>query len=492
MRTPRPGARGTLLPGFLRKLNPLRGLPNPREVVSWGLYDLANQSFTLLIITLLFSLYVQQVVTPQPEFSPEQVQMLEQVRAGEREADGETESMLAELDRARARGDWNWSLLHGGSLLIVVIVSPLLGALADSRGWRKQVLITTGFVCVTMTAGLWFVGPGMLVMAALLYIPANIAYQLGENFLASFLPAISSSRTIGRVSAIGWSMGYLGALLLLICLGLGMLVFGLEKTEDWRPLFVFAAFWFLAFMVPVILFLRDDEADRIKDNGSLYAESVGRFAQTVRNAAQYRQLMIFLTAFFVYGLGMQTVIGFASIIAKGFGIEGMALVGFVLQITVTAGLAAFVTSKFQDRIGCRATLIFYLSVWIVSCLGLVWLTVSAIAPQWAFWVIGNGLGFALGGTGTASRSMVGRFAPLHRTAEFFGLWGTAYRLAGALGVLSFGFVRSRIGDGASIVLLTSFFAVGLILLLRVNETAGYRVAQREQRDHIRKTGSVGL
>ncbi|MFI4898497.1 MAG: MFS transporter, partial [Phycisphaerales bacterium JB059] len=105
-----------------------------------------------------------------------------------------------------------------------------------------------------------------------------------------------------------------------------------------------------------------------------------------------------------------------------------------------------------------------------------------IANQWAFWVVGNGVGLGLGGIGASSRAMVGRFTPRHKTAEFFGLWGMTYKSAGVVGVLSFGQVKQSLGDTPSLVVLTLFFVVGLAMVTRVRETGGVRAARRSERD----------
>ena len=435
-------------PDVLKRLNPFRGLSNPREVWAWGMYDLANQSFTLLIITLLFSLYFTRVIAPDPD-------------TGER---------------------W-WAITQSSSLLLVVLISPFAGALADARGWRKQFLVGTGVLCVGFTGALAGLGPGAMLLAALIYIPANLCFQVGENVLASFLPAISTPRTIGRVSAIGWTMGYVGALLLLILTAIMMKAFGIGDTERWRPLFIFAAAWFAVGMIPSILFLRDDRADPGAHTGGVLTEGVRRFASTVRHASHYRQLAVFLSAFFVYAFGVQTVVAFASIIASDFGFEQVQLVLFMLQITITAGIASFATALFQDRIGAKATILIYLGVWIVSTLALLGVALIPDAPSWSLWIIGNGIGFGLGGIGTSSRAMVGRCTPRHRAAEFFGLWGMAYKLAGAIGVLSFGAVKSTLGDSVALALLAAFFVVGAVIVLFVSERGGVYAARLAEREH---------
>ncbi|TVQ60221.1 MAG: MFS transporter [Phycisphaerales bacterium] len=435
-------------------LNPFQNLPNPKPVWAWGMYDLANQSFTLLIITLLFPVYFREVIVGDPQ-----------------------------------RGDAIWGATHAASMLIVVILSPVLGALADVRGQRKRFLITTGLACSALTAGLAFADQGLVLLAIVLYIPANVLYQLGENFLASFLPAVSTPRNIGRVSAIGWTMGYVGALLLLIITAIMMVVFGIGDPVKWSPFFVLAGVWFLVNMTPAMVVLEEPPAVRAPATIGVARATYLRMRETVVSASLYRQFVRFLIAFFVFGMGVQTVIAFASIIATDFGFEQRELVLFVLQLTVTAGIAAAITSRFQDRIGAKATVMIYLGVWIASSLGLFGIalshSVNPETPKWLFWVVGNGIGFGLGGIGTAARSLVGRFTPVHKTAEFFGLWGMVYRLAAVVGVTTFSQSKAWVSTPVALALLTGFFVVGLLLVLRVNESAGVRAAQRSQRDAAR-------
>lgn len=434
-------------------LNPFKGLDNPKEVFAWGLYDLANQSFTLLIITLLFPIYFREIIVADEQ-----------------------------------RGTALWSLLGSASLLAVVVASPILGATADGFGLKKRLLISTGVACAVLTCMLGFVGPGQLWIAALVFLCANFLYQIGENFLASFLPEVSTSRNIGRVSATGWTMGYVGALLLLIITACAMMVFRLP-VESWGPLFIMAGLWFLAGIIMPAIVLREAPAQdpEARRRGAAIV-AFERIADTIRHARRFRQLIRFFTAFFVYAFGVQTIVYFAGIIARDFGFDQTRLVLFVLQLTITAGLASAITAFFQDRIGARATILIYLAVWIASAAALAGLTLmpADTRPEALFWIVGNGIGFALGGSGAASRAMVGRFTPRHKTAEFFGLWGTTYKLAGVIGVAGFGQIRAWIGDAPSMFALTACFVAGLLLLLRVDERAGVLAAHRAERDDQRE------
>ncbi|MEM1165117.1 MAG: MFS transporter [Planctomycetota bacterium] len=493
----------------LARLNPLRGLPNPREVWAWGTFDLANQSFTLLIITLLFPLYFKQVVVGEPvvaealgaaSVDPSEAAALAAAFGDRGEGHLTTEegsehlAALEQVDPSAAAavrdafetaantGDFRWGLVVSCSLLLVVIVSPVLGALADAKAWRKQILLTVGVVCGVMTMGLGLIGPGALLGAVALFVVGNIGYQLSENFLASFLPSISTRKNIGRVSAIGWSMGYLGALCLLVILAISTAVLGWETPPQWKPFFVFAGLWFLVGMLPTAFLLPDDTVPDPDAHTNLFVCAYHRLADTVSHASRYRQLVLFLSAFLIYGFGVQVIVNFASILAKDLGIEGTGLVIFVMQITVTAGLAAFATSRFQDTIGTKPTLLIYLGLWLVSALAVLGIELASDPPQWTFWLAGNGLGFALGGSGTATRAMVGQFTPRHRAAEFFGLWGLTNKLAGAIGVPVFATVKSAIGDAAALGVLSGFFLVGGVMVLFVSERGGALAARRAERE----------
>ncbi|MCW5757535.1 MAG: MFS transporter [Phycisphaeraceae bacterium] len=469
------------------KINPFHGLPNPREVWAWGMFDLANQSFTLLIITLLFSMYVSRVVVPPPVLDPAVAQAVQAIETGQAtlaEATPAVRDAYGRVQEAQRRGKFTWSLIHGGSMFVVVVLSPFIGAWGDVRARRKFLLMATGIASGVLTCSLGLVGPGMVILAAALYIPANICYQVGENFLASFLPDVSTRRTIGRISALGWTMGYVGALLLLMIVFGVMLAMGLKDPETWRPFFVFAGVWFLMGIIPAGLYLRRDQQPVVRASDP-WREAVVRVRTSLAGAGQFGELRRFLIAFLVYAFGVQTIIGFASIIARDFGFTDIDLVLFVGQITITAGVAALATSTFQDRVGAKSTVIIYLMVWVVSCLAMVGIAIiwPHGGPKWPLWVVGNGLGFALGGIGTSSRSMVGRLTPSHRTAEFFGLWGMVYKLAGGVGIVSFGLATRYLGEVWSLMLLTTFFVAGLLLVLRVGETAGVRQARRAERLH---------
>lgn len=410
------------------------------------MFDLANQSFTLLINTLFFSVYFKSMVV----------------------ADEQTGRSL-------------WGVAVATSSLAFVLASPLLGAVADYTAKKKESLFLFYVLGVLSTCSLALVTPGAVALGFALYFVANFTISAGEVFIASFLPEISTARTIGRISAIGWTMGYVGAL---VVLPLTLLITGTEDftVAQYRMVFLFAGIWFLLTAIPTFLFLKERSVhERIAREHSLAAIGFIRLGETVRSAVQYRHLFRFLVFFLIYGAGVQTVIYFAGIIAQDeFGFSDAKLTYFVLQLTVTAGVGAVGVGLVQDRIGRRLTIMILLIVWVVSTVAAA-LTPSRPEFEWAFWLVGNGIGFGLGGIGTASRAFVGFLTPRHKTAEFFGLWGLTWRLAAVGGPFLFGLVSAAAGNQAALLMLTGLFVIGLLGLLSVSEQHGHRAALRSER-----------
>lgn len=429
----------------------LGDIPNKRAVWSWAVYDLANQSFQLLINTLLFSIFVKEVIVGDA-----------------------------------ARGARVWSVMAAVSLVVIVVLSPLVGALADQKSWKRELLLASGVVCAALTASLALLGPGDVWLAAVLYVTAAVACGLGENLLGAFLPQLSTPKTVGRISAFGWTMSYVGALALLGIVALWAFVLGREGAEEARPLFVFAGVWFFAGIVPTMLFLREREVvgEPVRASTGLVfptvAASVARLGRTVREVGRFRQLARFLAIFFVYSMGTMSVVYFLGVLGDDIGFGLGELVLFALVMSIAAGVAAGVTSQVQDRLGHRRTIRIFLGVWVV---GVAALGVSQLtgAPSWAFWTISSLLGVGLGGIGTTSRAIVGAFTPPDRAAEFFGLWGMVYKLAGVCGVLLFGVLSTVLADAAvsralAIGVVGMFFLTGFVLIGLVDEEEGVRVA----------------
>lgn len=425
--------------------NPFKTLPNGKEVFAWGMYDLANQSFQLLVNTLLFGLYVKAVIAQTPE------------------------------EGARLYGT-----MVAGATILIVLLSPPMGALADARAWKKQLLMLTGFGAAVLTGALAILGRGDVSLAIALYVSGAVLVGLGENFLGSFLPELATPSTMGRVSAIGWTMSYVGALGLLAITAIAVFVFHIEQPGEMRWMFVLAGVWFLAGILPALFVLRERATPLPTEQRKLAVfQPFVELAASVKSSRKNKQLQHFWIAALVYSMGVYAVIYYAGIIGEslGFGIRQLTLLSLVMA--VSAGCGSIFTARKQDRIGHRRTVLLFLCVWIISTLALALTSLFKVDPNW-FWLISAGIGLGLGGIGTAGRATVGAFTPPSKSGEVFGVWGMVLKLAAVCGALGFGQVSSRMGQPTALFLLVGFFVVGAILMLRVDEKQGIEGARVEE------------
>lgn len=436
----------------LRRLYPLNGFPQQRQLWSWISFDVANQSFTLIINTLLFSIFFSKVVV-----------------------------------RDDAIDDRIWALTYGGSMLLTAILSPLAGAAADERSWKKRFLIGSGLMCGIFTCGLGFIQPGQIWLAVLLYVPANFAFSIGENFLASFLPGLARQDQVGRVSGFSWACAYAAALLLLILTAVAMVALKLESADAWRPFFVFAGLWFLAFTIPTMLWLDEPKIPRIvvHPGRNLLGAGFVRLLETVRETARYRDLALLLVASLFYGTGMSVVVFFASKLAVEYGFQQVDLVVFVAVITVSGIIGTIIPTLYQDKLGHRRSVLVFLVIWLVTALGFAFYAhlyevharsgAAGGYPTWPLWLIGNLLGFGLGSLGSANRAFVSYLAPLNREAETFGIWGLMWKLS-AITTFPFAWVKDTVGTTEALLVLAGFLFAGLVLTLFIDERRGHAAA----------------
>lgn len=419
---------------------PFRSLAQPRAVFAWGVYDLANQSFQLLINTLLFPLFIAGCV-------------------------------VADEDKGRSA----WFLMSVTGLGLIVLLSPITGAMADQRAWKRELLLATGAVCAVLTILLGFLQPGQVALAFILYVIAAVACGLGENFLGSFLPEISTPRTVGRVSAIGWTMSYMGALALLGITAAFTLTFDRSEPAEMRPLLIFSGVWFAVGMLPTVFWLRESAVAAPTKAATIITGAFVRLAESARETARYRHLARFLLAFAVYSAGTMTMIYGLGLIGDRLGFDLPRLILMALVIAVTAGASAAVAGRFQDSFGHTRTIGVFLAIWVVTTLAMAGAEFVS-PPAEVYFGVAALIGIALGGIGTASRAIVGAFTPISRAGEFFGLWGMIYKLSGIAGVGLFGIISKFAGQPLALLVVAGMFGAGWLLLLRVDEEEGIRAA----------------
>ncbi|MCR4347915.1 MAG: MFS transporter [Sulfuricaulis sp.] len=423
-------------------------LPVPRrEVLAWAMYDFANSGYTTVVLTAVFNAYFVGVVA----------------------ANGADRSGTATL---------LWTVAMAITNMVVLASAPVLGAIADRGAHKKRFLALTTAGCVFFTMLLGFVGPGDVVLGMTFVILATLMFASGENFIAAFLPEIASQKEMGRISGYGWSLGYLGGLLVLgLCL---VYIQWAQSRGALAEQYVPVTMWITAVMfalaaLPTFLWLRERAVpQRLAPGETYFRIGFARVRHTLAHARHYRDLFRFLVTLAVYYCGINTVIVLAAIYAQetmGFTMQENIIL--ILVVNVTAAVGALLFGLVQDRLGSVRTLAVTLVVWIAA-LVLAYLTETRAG----FWVVANLVGLALGSSQSAGRALVGQFSPPARAAEFFGLWGLAGKLAAVIGPLVYGLVTYLTHGNHRLALLSTcgFFIAGLLLLMTVNEPRGRAAA----------------
>ena len=339
-----------------------RKIENKKEVFAWSMYDFANQPFTNLVVTFIYGTFFTTVIASNEIVGTQQ-----------------------------------WSHAVSITAIIVALLSPLMGAVADRGGYRKMFMFGFTWLTIIATAVLYFVLPGEVYRALFWFVIANVGFEMGSVFCNAYLPDISHSKNIGRISGYGWSLGYVGGL---IALALAMVflvqaempIFGFGKGEvgayeNIRATNLLVAVWFAIFSIPTFLFVKDRKPDT-KALLQNVKHTVRDFRTTAKELKVYPQIMRFLLARLVYNDGLVTIFAFGGIYAAGtlaFTFDEIMILGIVLNIT--AGLGAFLMGFLDDKVGGRLTI-------KVTLIGLMIAIVLAVyAPQFRPW-----LQYLLGGS----------------------------------------------------------------------------------------------
>jgi UMF1 family MFS transporter len=409
-----------------------------REIVAWAMFDFANSSYTTVVVTFFFSLVFTQLIAAGPS------------------------------------ADFWWGRAIWASNVVVLVLSPLVGAIADESGRKKHFLFATYLLCIAGTAALGFVEPGQIWLAMALFVVSNVAFSFGENFAGAFLPEISTPATIGRISGFGWGLGYFGGLAsLALAFPLAKRGITLENYANLRLLWPLTGLFFLVAGLPTFLVLRERAPRRSESLAYYVRNGFGRLAGSFRASRQFGQLVRFLAVFFLYSIGLTSTIAFFGVYAGTtlrFTVVELFALGALLQIP--SALGALLFGFVQDRLGARKTLQLALLLWIV-----VSATVATATEKRTFWIIAMFAGLGIGSLQASSRALVGALSPLGKAGEFFGLWGLAGKAAYACGPLIFGWVSSWSGSQRAAVWVNGgFFVAGLVGLFAVDEAMGRAAA----------------
>ena len=426
-------------------LSTTEGLDRKR-INAWCMYDWANSAFATTILAAVFPIYYSTV-------------------AG------------ATLSGNRATVYWGYTASL--ALLTIALAAPVLGAIADYAGAKKKFLLVFAAIGILSTCLLATVGKGEWARASVFFVIGYIGFSGSIIFYESLLPHICRPENIDRVSSKGYAVGYLGGGLLLVLNFAWILkpkLFMMANAElASRVSFISVGVWWALFSIPLFRHVPEPVREPHTTRENTVLAGFRRLSQTFRDLRQYKELMKFLIAFWLYSDGIGTVIKMAVIYGAEIGIGRSALIGALLLVQFVGIPCTMAFSYLAKPLGTKRAISLALGIYCLVAVGGYFMT-----EAWHFWVLSMLVATAQGGAQALSRSLFGRMVPKNKSAEFFGFYSVSSKFAGIFGPLLFAVIGQLTGTSRlSILSLLFFFIIGGLLLSRVNIAEGVKVAIAE-------------
>ncbi len=416
---------------------------------AWCMYDWANSAFATTIMAAVFPPFYRSLVTS------------------------------AGMAENTATAYWGYTASI--ALLIVALFAPVLGAVADYTGGKKRYIAFFAGLGVLCTAAFVYIGTDTWLLASILFIGGNVGFAGANIFYESLLPHIAVRGDIDQVSTRGYALGYVGGGVLLVLNVMWIMKpgwFGMPDTGfALRASFFSVAVWWALFSIPLFRRVPEPPALRERRPGlNPVRQGFSQLASTFREIRQYRQLLIFLIAFWIYNDGIGTIIKMATAYGSEIGI-GMTDLIIALIITQFVGIPfTFLFGSVAKRLGAKRSIYLALGVYTAISVGGYFMT-----SAFHFYILAFLVGTVQGGSQGLSRSLYGAMVPRHMAAEFFGFFSTSSKFAGIAGPLLFALLSQIAGQSRlSIIALVVFFIVGAVLLSRVDVKEGIRVAREAE------------
>lgn len=429
-----------------------------RQHWAWYMYDFGNSAYAAVILLAVYSAYFKGTVV------------------------------------GGAEGSRLWGLAIGCAMLLVAILSPFLGAIADFAASKKRMLLVFSTLSWVFTALLFFVQKGNIWMGFLFFVLAEIGYRGGQVFYNALLPEIASPDEIGKVSGNGWAIGSIGGIVcLLFILPFIILTKGNPAVNGLvvRASFAFTAIFFSLSASLLFLRVKETRKGRSLPPGETYLSiAVKRLVSTFKAVRHFRQFLTFIIAFLIYNDGILMALDFAAIIgAVLFGMNQTQLIIFMIIVQATSAAGAWLFGLVGEKAGFKKSLIASLILMIAA---VIWMIFAQNLT--AYFFIGALAGFALTGVQSLSRTMTGLFAPEAKATEFFSFFAVAGKSSSFLGPTIFGLLAAGVarrmeaqgldvtqaeqyGTRAGTVTIAIFLVIGLAILLFVNEKRARQAAE---------------
>ncbi|MCK4353533.1 MFS transporter [candidate division WOR-3 bacterium] len=393
---------------------------------SWAMYDFGNSAYALIVMTIFFPLFFAEYIV--------------------------SGKLTAAL----------WGLSVAISILLVGLISPLLGALADKEAKRKSYFVLFSIMAIIGTMVLSFTAYIPLYLGILIFILVNFSFGLALSLYDSFITVVPQKKNVSTtLSGIGWAIGYIGGPL---CLLIAWFLMGRKlpvDLSDYRTLFLVTGLFFFAFSIWPYLSLPKDKLSPAVSTGLSALRTVW---QTLRSWRNRKHIFIFLIAMYFLMDGLTTMVYFVSLFAKvtlGFTIEQI-----VILLLIVQGIGIFTTaimSWLAEKFGEIRLLILCSILWIV-----ISFLIFFSSDYASFRIVAYLTGIVIGSTPAIARGFLGKIIPVEKRAEFFGFNTLAGRMATLIGPLVFGIAAYLWNMRIAILTVVPFFVIGAILLIYLN------------------------
>ncbi|HGG58466.1 MAG TPA: MFS transporter [Gammaproteobacteria bacterium] len=404
-----------------------------RPILAWAFYDWANSAFAVVVLAGFYPLFFRDYWA-----------------AGE---------------PSRQITFW-LGLANSIASLLIVLLAPTLGAIADQGSLKKRLLVISSLSGIGMTAALFWIAQGQWGYAIALFILANVGWMGANVFYDSLLIDVAEAKDYDRVSALGYGLGYLGGgLLFALCVAMTLKPawFFLQSAQQAVSLsFLLVALWWLAFSLPLWLLVREQRRHEPKPFLAAAREGFRQLAATFHHIRQLRGVLTFLLAYWLYIDGVDTVIRMAVDFGKARGIGTGSLITALLMTQFIGFPSAIAFGWLGEKIGARRGILIAIGVYIG-----ITLWAANLHTASAFYVLAGIVGLVQGGLQSLSRSLYASLIPSDKAAEFFGFYNMLGKAAAIIGPLLVGGVGLATGSESwgLLSLLILFISGGLLLLI---------------------------
>lgn len=428
---------------------------------AWAMYDWANSAYNLVITSTIFPAYYLAVTTIKGE-------------------DGTILSDRVNFFGAEITNSVLFDYALAAAYLLIAILSPILSSIADYKGNKKSFMRLFCYIGAISCCGLFFFTGQTVELGVILASIAAAGYYGSLVFYNSFLPEIATEEQRDKLSAQGFSYGYIGSVLLqLICFVfvLSPGTFGIDEGIASRLSFLLVGIWWFGFaQIPLSRLPQGKPLEQHPEH-NIFSNGFHELRKVWRQMKQLHVLRTFLLAFFLYSMGVQTVMLAATIFgAKELKLETGQLIMTILIIQLVAIAGAFIMSKLSEKFGNLKVLLFVVLIWIGVCIAAYYTTTAM-----EFYIIATVVGLVMGGIQSLSRSTYSKLMPVTKdTTSFFSFYDVTEKIAIVIGMFSFGFIESVTGSMRnSIIALITFFALGTIVL--------YLAIVKAKKEHLQST-----